>query len=262
MNKIRKLISDLEFLWQFSLDDFRRKYAGSVVGIAWAVFQPLSTVILYWFVFQFGLRTGSDTGVPFILWLIAGLLPWLYISDTLAGSMPALAEYSYLVKKVQFNIDILPLIKIISGFLIHLILIAVMVLMYLCYGFLPDIFYLQVFFYMAYSIVLLAGLVYLTCTLFVFFKDIIQIVSILLQAFFWTTPIVWSLDIMSPGIQMILKLNPFFYMVRGYRDCLVNKVWFWEHGAMNLYYWIFAFGLLYFGVRTFKKCKRHFADVL
>lgn len=259
---VNKIISDLGFLWQFSLDDFRRKYAGSVGGVAWAVLQPLSTVILYWFVFQFGLKSGPVTDVPFILWLIAGLLPWIFISETISNSMPALAEYSYLIKKVRFNVNILPMIKVVSGLMIHLVLILVMAVMHLCYGLLPSIYYLQSVFYMTYMVVLVTGIAYLTCTLFVFLKDIIQIVSILLQAFFWTTPIVWSLDIMGSGIQRIVRLSPFYYAVSGYRDCFINRVWFWEHGLMNLYYWGFAFGVLALGLYTFRKCKRHFADVL
>lgn len=260
--KIRKYLSDIGFLWQFSLDDFKRKYAGSVGGVAWAVLQPLSTVMLYWFVFQVGLKSGSVTEIPFILWLIAGLLPWLYISETISSSMPALVEYSYLVKKVRFNIDILPLIKLVSGLLVHLILVGVMIIMYICYGLPANIYYLQTVFYLTYAAVLVAGIAYFTCTLYVFFKDIIQIVGILMQAFFWTTPIVWQLDIMSENIQKIVRLSPFFYVVRGYRDCFVNHVWFWEYGAANLYYWLFAFGFLALGVYTFTKCKRHFADVL
>lgn len=260
--KLRKLISDAGFLWQFSLDDFKRKYAGSIGGIAWAVLQPLSTVLLYWFVFEVGLKSQSVTEVPFILWLIAGLLPWLFISETISASMPSLAEYAYLVKKVKFNINILPMIKVVSGLLVHVALLAIMIAIYLCYGFFPSIYYLQIFYYLVYIIVLVTGIAFLTSTLYVFLKDIIQIVGILLQAFFWTTPIVWSLDIMGSTVRNIVTLSPFYYVVNGYRDCFVNQNWFWEYGVKNLYYWGFAFGVLALGIYTFRKCKRHFADVL
>ena len=83
-----------------------------------------------------------------------------------------------------------------------------------------------------------------------------------MQALFWTTPIVWQLGIMNPLIQKIISLNPLFYIVRGYRDSFIDHIWFWERGAMNLYYWAFALAFLAIGIRTFAKCKRHFADVL
>lgn len=260
--KLKRMISDLLFLWQFSLDDFKKKYAGSVGGVVWAVFQPLFTVILYWFVFQVGLKSGSVTEVPFVLWLIAGLLPWLYFSETVSSSIPAFAEYSYLVKKVRFNIDILPLIKIVSGLLVHGILICVMILMYCCYGFGFSIYYIQALLYLIYTIVLMAGMLYLCCSLYVFFKDIIQIVGVFFQFAFWATPIVWSLDIMNPMIQNVLRISPFYYFVCGYRDCFVNHVWFWERGMMNLYYWGVALLIFVFGLSIYKKCKPHFADVL
>lgn len=260
--RIKKYLSDIGFLWQFSLDDFKKKYAGSVGGVAWAVLQPLFTVALYWFVFQVGLKSGSVTQVPFILWLIAGLLPWLFISETITNSMSALVDYSYLVKKIRFNINILPLIKIVSGLMVHLILVGIMVLMYIGYGLSVSLYYLQTLFYLAYTVLLVAGIAYLTCTMYAFVKDILQIVSLLLQAFFWTTPIVWQLDIMGENIQKIVRLSPFYYIVSGYRDCFINHVWFWERGAANLYYWFIAVGFLALGVYTFSKCRRHFADVL
>ena len=154
------------------------------------------------------------------------------------------------------------MLKVVSGFLVHMILVAVMILMYLIYGFPVNIYYVQTVYYLVYTILLLTGFVYLTCTLYVFFKDIIQIVGILLQVIFWTTPIVWQLDIMSESVQNIIRLSPLFYIVRGYRDCYVNRIWFWEYGSINLYYWLAVVGVLALGIHTFEKCKRHFADVL
>lgn len=259
MNRIR---NDIAFLWQFSLDDFRGKYAGSLVGASWAILQPLSTIILYWFVFQIGFRSQPVTNVPFILWLVSGLLPWLFFSDAIANATPALADYAYLVKKIKFNLHILPLVKITSGMLVHLLLMFFVIVMFAVYGILPDFYYLQILFYLVYMLVVLTGICYLTATLFVFFKDVIQVVSILLQIGFWTTPIVWSIDIMDEGIQNLIRCTPFYYMVNGYRDAFVNKVWFWNYGISNAYYWGIAAAILLIGLIVFAKCREHFADVL
>ena len=258
----KKIFSDISFLWQFSLDDFKGKYAGSFAGAAWAVVQPLTTIVLYWFVFQKGFRSQPVTDVPFILWLIAGLLPWLFFSDVIANTTPSMVEYSYLVKKVKFNIDILPLVKIISGVLVHLILVAFMIGMFIAYGFKIDRYYLQIPYYLLYMLLLLAGISYFVNTLYVFFRDTVQIVAILLQVCFWTTPIVWSIDIMSGTIQRIVSKTPFYYMVTGYRDIFVNKKWFFEYGVWNIYFWGIAILVFIIGITTFNKCRKHFADVL
>ena len=107
------------FLLQFAADDFRNKYAGSIMGVTWAFVQPLMTIVIYWFIFQVGFHSQPVADYPFILWLVSGIIPWFFISEGIVGATPALAEYSYLVKKVVFPIEILPLTKILS-FLRHL----------------------------------------------------------------------------------------------------------------------------------------------
>jgi len=105
---------DLEFLIPFSVDDFKRKYAGSLLGAAWAFLQPAVTILLYWFVFEVGMKTGAQQDVPFILWLASGLLPWFFVSECVMSGTTCLADYGYLVKKVLFTVDILPSVKIVS----------------------------------------------------------------------------------------------------------------------------------------------------
>lgn len=259
---LKNICSSMDFLWQFSRDDFKRKYAGSAAGVAWAIIQPLSTIVLYWFVFQVGFKSSPVTEVPFTLWLVSGLLPWLFFSDAVANTTPALVEYSYLVKKVKFNVEILPLVKIVSGLFVHLILLLVVAVMFLIYGFAPNMYYLQLAFYLVYTLILLAGISYFVCAIYVFLKDTVQIISILLQVIFWATPIVWSLDIMPEIVQKIISKTPFNYLVRGYRDAFVNRVWFWQHGLENIWQWLLAIGILFIGRAVFKKFEKHFADVL
>ena len=101
----RKLIARL------SVNDFKTKFAGSYLGIIWAFVQPVITILVYWFVFEKGMkpaaiRDAAGTEVPYVLWLIAGMVPWFFFSDALSGGTRALLDYSYLVKKVVFKIDI------------------------------------------------------------------------------------------------------------------------------------------------------------
>ena len=98
----------------------------------------------------------------------------------------------------------------------------------------------------------------------VFFKDLAQIVNIILQVGIWVTPIMWNIDTVnfSPTVITILKLNPMFYIVQGYRDALINQKWFWEYPNMTIYYWVFTAIVLALGIHVFKKLRVHFADVL
>lgn len=76
--------------------------------------------------FGLALRNGSDKGVPFVLWLIAGLIPWFFFQEGLTGGTNALLEYNYLVKKVVFNIRILPVVKVFSAVFVHAFFVVIL----------------------------------------------------------------------------------------------------------------------------------------
>lgn len=253
---------DWKLLLSLSADDFRNKYAGSLAGGAWAFVHPVMTILIYWFIFQVGFHSEPVADYPFVLWLVAGILPWFFISETIPGTTPVLAEYSYLVKKVLFPVELLPMIRILSCLMIQVFLVLFTILLFACFGYFPDPYYLQLPYYLAYTTLLLAGIGYCTAALYPFLKDLLQIVNIALQAVFWLTPIVWDFHIMSEPIRRILALNPFFYCVDGYRRVFVYKEFFWSGWRMGIYYWGIALLLWFAGKKLFRKMKVHFADVL
>ncbi len=260
--KVKSIFSDITFLIQFAIDDFKIKYVGTIVGARWAFLQPILTIVVYWFVFQLGFKSEPVKGFPFILWLITGLVPWFFISDAISNATLSMVEYSYLVKKVLFNINILPIAKVLSVFFVQVVLILFVTVIYALFGYYPDIFYFLILIYLIYMMILTLGIVYITATLYVFFKDAVQIVSIILQIVFWLTPIVWDFEIMPENVKKILMFNPLYYVVDGYRNIFIYKQGLWKNLGMEAYYWIVAVILLIFGVRLFVKCKNHFADVL
>lgn len=259
---IKSKMNDVAFVWQFALDDFKVKYAGSVLGAAWAFLQPIVTIILYWFIFQLGFKSQPVKDFPFILWLLSGLAPWFFASEAISNATSCLIEYSYLVKKVLFNINILPLAKVISVLFVQIVLIIFTIVFYAFWGYFPDIYYLQIPIYLFYIVLLTSGIVYITATLYVFFKDVIQIVSIILQIIFWLTPIVWDFEIMPQVARKILIFNPLYYVVNGYRNIFIYKQGIGQSILMTAYYWGIVILLLIFGLKLFHKCKDHFADVL
>lgn len=256
-------------IFQLAKNDFKTKFAGSYLGIVWAFIQPIVTVLVYWFVFEKGLKAGGQNtaaGItaPFVLWLVAGLVPWFFFSDALNGGTNALIEYSYLVKKVVFKISILPIVKVLSALFVHAFFVLFMLVLYACYGYFPNLCTLQIVYYSFCTFVLVLGLSYLTSALVCFFKDLTQIVNIFLQIGVWVTPIMWNIETMdlNPVLITIFKLNPLFYIVSGYRDALISRVWFWENAGLTIYFWTFTLLVFALGVRIFRKLKVHFADVL
>lgn len=265
----RKIVSLLQELWSsrklvmnLAQNDFKTKYVGSYLGIIWAFIQPLVTILVYWFVFQVGLRSGDVGNFPFILWLMAGLVPWFFFSDALSAGTTSLLEYQYLVKKIVFKISVLPAVKIISAMYVHIAFMALTVIIYAFYGYTPDWHTLQIIYYTFCTAVLSLALVYFTCSIVIFFRDTTQIVGIFLQIGMWMTPIMWQIAILPTQFLWIFKAMPMYYVVAGYRDSLIDKVWFWERPYETAWFWGFTLVLFALGTVVFKKLKVHFADVL
>lgn len=243
-------------------NDFKYEFRGSLLGVAWAFIQPVFTILIFWFVFQVGFKAQPVGEYPFILWLSAGMIPWFFFSDSLAKASNSIVSNSYLVKKIVFDISLLPIIKIASAFAIHLFFIAVLILMFLIYGYYPDIYYLQLIYYLFATIAMVYSISLITSTLVVFTKDVAQLVTMTLQFGFWLTPIFWNLQMVPEKYHFIIQLNPLVYVIEGYRDIFINKAWFWEDMTMTLYFWGAIILIYVYGKYLFKKLRPYFADVI
>lgn len=264
LNRVKSLLTENRDLYISLVEnDFKSRYNGSAFGVIWGMIQPLVTILIYWFVFQFGLRAGSrPDGIPYILWLICGMLPWFFFSEALSAVTGAFVEYSYLVKKVHFQMSIIPEIKIGSSLVIHMIFIVIGTVVLNFYGIQANWYYFQLIYYIVASIYLLAGTGLILSSLNVFFRDMSQIVGILIQIGFWVIPIVWGSEILTPPLLLFFKLNPVFYIVEGYRETLLNGIPFWSHPTQTFYFWSISTVLLLIGAKIFQKLKPSFADVL
>lgn len=244
-------------------NDFKRQFLGSYFGIAWAFIQPLVMVLVLWIVFEFGFRAKPlDSEIPFALWLMSGMFPWFYFTSSMSAGFQAVTSNAFLVKKIAFNVDVLPLVKISSALIVHLILLLILLVIYLAYDLGPSLYWMQLPYYLLCLYFLVLGLTALTSSIYVFVKDVGNIVAIFLQMGFWLTPIFWSYERVPDKYHWLLQLNPVFYIVKGYRDSLIGRSWFWENGTHSIIFYLQLLVLLYVGFRMFRKLKVHFGDVL
>ncbi|MGI6071171.1 MAG: ABC transporter permease [Blautia sp.] len=261
---IKELIQNRRLVLSLAKNDFKTKYAGSYLGIVWAFIQPVVTMMVYWFVFTVGFKSGNAMNYPFVLYLISGIVPWFFFQDALNGGTNALLEYNYLVKKVVFKISILPVVKVISAALVHVFFIAFALVMCTFNGYPPTIHTIQVIYYSGCVFMFALALSYATSAIVVFFRDLTQIINIVLQVGIWMTPIMWDLNMLAnhPLVMKLFKLNPMYYIVSGYRDSMLGRMWLTEHLAWGLYFWVVTALLFWLGSVIFKRLKPHFADVL
>jgi len=246
------------------LRDFQKKYLGSYLGLPWAFIQPAAIVLVLWLVITLGLRAGDDDpgSPPFLPWFICGMVPWFFILESINNSSISLTSYSFLIKQTHFRVGVIPIITLVTALIVHLVMLALVLIIVSLYGYTPTLHWIQLPYYLVGSLLLLTGFAWLTSALVVFIKDIHQIIGILLTLFFWITPIIWSHTILTGEARLLADLNPFFYIINGYRETLLTHEWFFENVWLTLYFWGFVGALFITGAIVFIRLKPHFADVL
>lgn len=256
------ILENRRLLYSLAKNDIKVRYLGSYLGIVWAFIQPLVSICLMWFVFSVGFKSAPVENFPFILWLVAGMIPWFFISDAIASAASSVVENSYLVKKVVFRVSLLPLIKLLSALFIHSFFIVFMLLMFVIYGYYPNVYTIQIIYYLFATICLLTGISFITSAIVVFVRDFGQMIGVFLQFAFWGTPIFWSINVVPADYQYLFYLNPVYYIINGYRDALIYNTWFWDRPYLSLYFWISTIVMFVIGALLFRRLKPHFADVL
>lgn len=256
------LYKEKSVIWQLARNDCKARFAAAGLGVIWAFLQPLLNILVLWFVFQVGFRSMPVEDVPFIVWYIPAFLSWNFFSEAISQSTNSLMEYSYLLKKVNFKVTMIPLIKVVSAGIIHAAFIIFIVVISLVYGRMPTLYFLQMIYYFFCVFCLSASLGWLLSALAVFLKDVANMVAVVLQIGFWMTPLFWDPSGMQPLIQSLLKLNPMYYVCMGYRESVVGDTLFWQHPLQTAYFWILTLLIFIGGSRLFVKLKPHFVDML
>lgn len=249
-------------LLRLAWNDFKLRYLGTYLGIAWSFLQPLTTLWVMWLVFSVGFKAQPIGDTSFFLWLMAGYVPWLFIGEAIPNATNSIYDYSYLVKKIVFPIQFLPLIKITTSAVLHVFFIGLMLIVFLISKNGLPIHAIQLVYYFFASFSLVSAVSYLTAAVAVFVKDIYQIVLMLLQIVFWATPIFWSIEQVPGWIKVYLKLNPAAYIVEGYRMALLGGGWFWHDIYWDIYFWVLVMLIGVLGAWVFARTKPHFSDVL
>lgn len=249
-------------IWQLAKNDCKARYAASGLGIVWAFLQPLLNVLVLWYVFQVGFKSMPVEGIPFIVWYIPAFLSWNFFQEAVSQSTNSLIEYSYLLKKVNFDATIIPLIKILSASIIHFGFIIFILIVNIIYGRTISVYFAQMLYYFLCAFALSASLGWLLSALAVFVKDIANVVSVILQIGFWATPLFWDPSNMDIRVQALLKWNPMYYVCVGYRESVISDICFWEHPVLTARFWILVVVIFICGTYIFKKLRPQFVDVL
>lgn len=259
--------SRLRILWVFTLREFREQYAGSWLGSAWGLLLPLMTVLVYWWVFGvvWDLRMpeprATSGDLPFILFLLSALLPWLAFQDGLnkaGGSVVARAE---VVRHGAFPVAVFPVARIIAAHLVFVPLIALFAAgLHLSGRPLAASAWLGLPLLVGAQLALTFGLGMLLAAVSVYVRDAGHVLTMVLMALFFASPVLYPLSQVPEALQPWLWLNPFTPYAEGYHQILLEGRW------PDAMVWGLALVTgavaLWGGRRVFNQLRWGFADVL
>ncbi len=256
------LYTHRRLIWQMALHDLRARYAATLAGTLWAILNPVITIVAFWFVSAYGLRISFESGPPYFLFMLCGFIPWMVFSEGLSNGTGAVLSHTYLVTKIAFPLEILPVVSIASAILIHLLLVLLLVVILLVSGAPVTLHFLQALYFLAALSVFTAGLAWLFSALNVFHRDVGQGLTAFMPIWFWSTPILWPAQNLSRRALRVMQLNPVFYVVEGYRNAFLHGRSLAAQWPLDLYFWGVTAVIVVAGAAVFRRLRPHFADVL
>lgn len=252
-----------EVLLELAKRDMKVKNQGSMLGLVWNYLQPLLFILVLWLLFGLGFKGGNaESETPFILYLITGFTPWIYFTENLSGMTNIVNEHSYLVKKVDFSLGMLPISRLISTLPQHILFLFMSVIIALVYGQNIGFAIIQTLYYFIGMFVLLLGLGWISSSTSLFIKDVKNLVQLLVQFGFWLTPIFWRVEIIPESYRWLLNFNPMVYILNGYRKSIIDNEAFWTNPYEGMIFWGVAISLILCGSIVFRRLRPHFAEVV
>ena len=263
MEFIKTLLKNRRLVFQLGKNDFRNKFANTSLGSIWGFLQPFVFMMMYVVVFQFIFRQSGPDGAPYVVWFMPGMAMWMTISDGITSASNSIKSYSYLVKKVVFPVDVIPVISLFSNAIVAVFLFAIATIICLIFGFIPNV--LTILYIIIAAYIFLIVLTRFTSAICTLVPDFSNLITILMQLCFWATPVVWNLTQIQDHnvISQIIQCLPFTYLVTGFRSCFMGEnIITANNGLYTIIFWSVTILLFLWGNYIFKKSKKDFADVL
>jgi ABC-type polysaccharide/polyol phosphate export permease len=270
MTRLAEYTGARELTVNLTLRELRSRYKRSALGWTWSLLNPLSTVIIFSIVFSFFLQIQPPVGRPsgihnFAVFLLCGLLPFNYLSNTMSGSLDALLANSNLIRKVYFPREILVVSTLASLLVTMLVELGVLCVILLLLGnmvlpWIPMLLLLVVI-----ETVFVLGIGLMLSVLNVYFRDVKHFIGIAMQALFYSMPIVYPISVVENAasrtsfpVLRLYTLNPLVRMVDAYRAVLYDL----RFPALSdvVYFSIWAVALLGLGIVVFRRLDRRLAE--
>lgn len=243
--------------------EFQSKYRNSMLGAAWTVINPLAMIVVYTVIFAQVMRArlpGVDSTFAYSIYLCAGLLTWGLFAEITGRAQNIFLEHANLLKKLSFPRLCLPLVVVLNAGFNFAIIFGIFSIFLLITGNFPGWPFLAIIPLLAIQITFAIGLGITLGVLNVFFRDVGQLFGVILQFWFWLTPIIYSVTLLPESIRPFMAYNPMAGLMAGYQTILVNGQWpQWQNLWLVI---LLAVFFCWLGMRLFRNHAGEMVDEL
>lgn len=235
----------------------------SKLGIFWNFANPLIQVLTYWFVFGYVMARGDVDDIPYLYWMLGGAVIWFFISPCITNGCNAIYSKVGVITKMKFPVSILPATVVLKEVFNHACLMVILVILFLLGGYYPTLHWFGLIYYLFAAIIFSVSLSMTTSVLNMLARDTRKLILACMRLLLYLTPILWSIPSgMNPAIKLVMRYNPIYYLVQGYRDCF-----FYHNGIMHyekqmISFWIITAVLFITGSGMMYKFKHKFIDLV
>lgn len=262
----RNLVAlNLRDLWHYrdlfyilTMRDIKVRYKQTFLGVAWAIVQPLFTMLIFSLLFGRLANMPSDN-VPYPLFAFAGLLPWTFFSNAVTNSGNSLVGSSNLITKVYFPRMVIPFAAVAAGLLDLVVAFGLMILLMIYYGVGFSVNLLMLPFLTILTTLLAVGVGMFLSALNVKYRDIRYALPFFIQLGMFATPIIYPLSVIPEKWRWLMMLNPLAGLIDGFRSALFGKPFDWTSIGVSV---LLTAVILVFSAYVFRKMERSFADVI
>lgn len=234
----------------------------SKLGIFWNFANPAIQVLTYWFVFGYVFNRKSVDDIDFLSWMLGGMVVWFFISPCITNGCNAVFKKINIITRMKFPVSILPATVVFEELFNHLCLMVILVVMFAINGHYPTLQWFQLIYYLACAILFSISLSLVTSVLNMLARDTRKLILACMRLLMYLTPILWDIKQLPHTFQLIMRCNPIYYIVCGYRDCF-----FYHHGIMFYWkqmtvFWVWTLFFFVTGSMFMYKFKTKFMDLI
>ncbi|MFP7479771.1 ABC transporter permease [Terribacillus saccharophilus] len=270
---LKEQFKHFNLIRRISLYELRNNNNANYLGLAWEVLSPLIQIAIYWLVFGYLVSGGQERVIKnpsggedlqFLPWLVSGLILWMFFQPAATQGSKSIYSRLRLLSKMNFPMSVIPNITIFSKLYPHLILIGIAFVIMQITGYTVSIYIVQLPYFVFAGFAFTYAFVLLMTTLTTLIRDVQLLLQATLRMVLYLTPILWTSQNLPYFLDLLMKLNPLYYLVEGYRAALMGEHgWYlvnsWEY---TLYFWFVTLLLFIIGSTLHMKFRRHFIDFL